>query len=66
MVAVIWQGARKKKVQTETVEQPIYELYFISLCHVFMSVVGMVAGGGGPDTSHRVVAGGGRLGGRKG
>ena len=34
--------------------------------HVFMSVEGLVAGGGGPDTSHRVVAGGGRLGGRRG
>ena len=34
--------------------------------HEFMSVEGLVAGGGGPDTSHRVVAGGGRLGGRRG
>ena len=31
-----------------------------------MSVEGLVAGGGGPDTSHRVVAGGGRVGGRRG
>ena len=42
------------------------EIIKLSSHHEFMSVEGMVAGGGGPDTSHRVVAGGGRLGGRRG
>ena len=41
---------------------PFGVVYF----HEFMAVEGLVAGGGGPDTSHRVVAGGGRLGGRRG